>query len=147
MAKMMQADELPEVTGEVRGMMRAYQKLRLDMVADLDIRDAREAVIKASHLLQDAENRRTAAEESYRTQMAEIEARIIHAGLESFTQSFEWAGVVIRFKKGGEIVSWKGTILKELVDDLVKQGNIAMAELILTAQSITPRMPSIEIEE
>lgn len=148
MAGIPEAVELPleEVSGDIRGMLRAYQEHRNVMLSDVEVRNKKNQVDGFMSQLRLAESELEALEQPYREKMQDLEKGVQHLGVETFTQSFIHAGVVVRFRKGGQTVSWKPTILNPLLAELEEEGN-DVADRLELARNVKPRVPTIKIEE
>lgn len=149
MGKLPEAVDLPmeEVSSDIRGMLRAYQEHRRDLLSDAEIRNKKNQVAGFMSQLRVCESELEELERPYREKMDDLERGIEHLGIESFTKSFTHAGIVVRFRNGSQRTAWKGTILKELLNELQEEGELRMAERILTARSVTAIAPKIKIEK
>ena len=149
MGKLPEAVDLPmeEVSSDIRGMLRAYQQHRRDMLSDAEVRNKKNQVAGLMSQLQVFESELEELQRPYIDKMRDLEKGVVHLGVETFSQSFIHAGVVVRFIKGGQTVSWKPTILNPLLDDLREEGHDEIADRLVEARNITPKAPSIKIEE
>ena len=149
MGKLVEAVDLPmeEVSSDIRGMLRAYAKYRQNMLSDIQVRNIKNKIVGTAQSLRLLEVELQEAQEPYLSKMNELEKGIQHTGIEDFTQSFQHAGTIVRFRKGSQRVSWKGTILNKLLEELQEEGEFSMAERVLTARNITPIAPTIKIEK
>jgi len=146
---LVEAVEIPEeVSADIRGMLRAYQEHRQNMLSDVEIRNKRNQVAGFMGQLELVQSELAALELPYLEKMADLEMGVQHLGLETISQSFIHAGVVVRFRKGDpDKVSWKPTVLNPLLAALEEEGEYAFAERMIEARNPTPRAPSIKIEE
>ena len=149
MGKLPEALDLPmeEVSSDIRGMLRGYQQHRRDMLSDTEVRNKKNQVAGLMSQLRVFESELEELQKPYIDKMRDLEKGVVHLGVETLTQSFIHAGVVVRFRKGGEAISWKGNTLKALLNELREEGELTMAERILEARSVTLRLPKIKIEE
>ena len=149
MGKLVEAVDLPleEVSADIRGMLRAYQEHRNVMLSDVEIRNKKNQVVGFASQQKIAESELAELERPYRERMDDLERGISHLGIETFTRSFQHAGVIVRFRKGSQRVSWKGTLLNNLLDELREEGELVMAERVGFARNVTPIAPTIKIEK
>lgn len=132
-----------EIPGQLLDALTAAGKVKNDLLADLDVRDARRKIVTISQQMRQAEAELEAFERPYRAQIEELKPYLVAQGLE-YGHSIDHAGISIKFRKGYTRTSYPAEAITKLIAK-VQQTHPELADKIRRCQSISEIEAKVEV--